>query len=306
MGITNVRLSPVIVVLLGLAGCSVSQPQPAEVSRNTPNGRAVTVTEATGTAPSAGTATVFRSGTADTKPSVVATFVDGKRLDVRASGLDPERFYAVRQCTPDAKPGLIDAQYCDGRTTIKTDSSGKLSGQLPALGTIWYSGSREGVCAGKTDCVVAVSDVSQTILATSPVDLVSVKLPARPTVKLGKATYNPKLKAPTQKNKVRVTGEGFTPSKAVSFEQCPYSKDSSPGDEGRPIDADDCLVAYTQELQVNKDGTVDGFVHMYTEFQRSDGEIVDCKKPGYCALSTVLPKNGNRFFSAEFHASPGK
>lgn len=197
----------------------------------------------------------------------------------------------VVQCVEGASQ-LPIAQGCDmrgDRPTIEVAQDGAFEIELVVRPHIGVGVRREVDCL-TVQCVVGVGSSDDLSIQFEARVAFSAEFPTLevPTLNVHASEYDG-----IQAN-ADVTGSGFLPGSTVRLSQCPL------GPDPRSVDAEDCLYDYGVVLKVDQAGSMSTTMVVFSLFQRSDGETINCvETPTICVVAEPFPEDGNRMTIAE-------
>lgn len=222
---------------------------------------------------------------------------NGSKVTVTASGLEPETKVGVAQCLPERgeRPSTETcALWRAGQLDV--DQDGSASGSYVVHAFIRRGPPIETDCV-VAECVIAIFDIDEEIVATAPIDWAeNVQAPREPQVTVREQPGSFERREDGMFVTVTARGTHFVPDEKVKLTQCPTAVDGAvaegPGD-GIPVAGGDCLYNYGAEADADGDGVFTTEMELAVEFQRSNNELIDCREsdPQCLVVRTIIRDN---------------
>lgn len=234
--------------------------------------------------------------TASVRIEPTGDHVNGQRISVSASGLPPGEKLTTSQCL--ANPGAMASMWACEFSRAKpfdADEEGNASGSFVLRVNMARGVPVETNCA-VAGCVIAVTDADEEVVAAVPITWArDVQAPPAPELKVDVVAESFQKRDDGQFVKARLTGTEFVPGEKVRLSQCPTprtDKTASKGDDIR-VAGGDCLYGYGAEARADADGRFSAQMEIAVLFQRSNGELIDCREsnPPCLIARTTVPKN---------------
>lgn len=209
---------------------------------------------------------------------------DQERVTASGSGF-PGGVIELVECRQDPRsvPQETLADVCDltrpARSRTRTSDDGTIEAVVVVRTTIGVGQRREVSCL-EEHCVFAATDGERRVYAVATVPWAEDPHPVpSPHLRIVSITYGPSV------GRALVTGSRYPPNTKVALVQCPASPVAS-----TEVDADDCLYDQTFRVTSDSDGRFRAHVTVAPRFQRSTGELIDCRAtPAGCALADPWP-----------------
>jgi len=219
--------------------------------------------------------------------------VSGSRVLVEASGFQTGAQLVLLQCSAEAGP-YPSGELCfmrPDRYIVEVEADGTFTQEFEVTPFIGVGVRREIDCL-LDGCIVGVIPPDRSAVMSSddlefPPDFPS---PEAPSLEID-------VVEPYEENAAtaQVAGTGFSPGSTVRLSQCPL------GTLPRSVDAEDCLYDYGLVTAADENGRVSGQMQVFQQFQRSDGELIDCVvTPEICVVADPFPESGDRMAIAGF------
>ena len=273
------RARPYIVVLLvsmALIGCTEAAPEA------TPRVESATAESA---APSQGPPTQEPAPQRGPHLAASATGQLGA-LKVHGDGFESADPLELVVCDGHVTTADNPLEFCDLGTRVLVDvtgADGQLEAELSVRGHIGVGGRAEVLCDEPGACALAVVDAGRErvhAVGTIPEGAVPKAVPA-PVLEVSDLVLHEERYEAT----VRVSGTGFQPGEEIALSQCPAAG-------VRAVAGEDCLYDYGLVGSADDLGSFIADMTVYTLFQRSSGEYVDCvEEPELCVIAVPWPKN---------------
>lgn len=190
--------------------------------------------------------------------------------------------YVVAQCTGQPAQKSRVADYCDMTATVEVRVSASDPAVTPFEARRFIAvGTRREVDCLVDRCFLSAIAGPKKVLATARMTFADNAI-AAPTLRIGSPARFEK-----KSSLVALSGEGFETGTRYNLVQCP-------GDEiQRRVAAGDCLYAEGITVMASADGTIKTRMRVFRQFQRSNGDLVDCGAlRSDCVIASVWPPQG--------------